>query len=81
MPKQVDQWFSRYGNPMKPVVPGVRAVDSICLHCGQAAGSVFVHGHVQCLACGCVQVPCCEGAALDVDGSSEAASHSFGGKR
>jgi hypothetical protein len=39
--------------------------DSICLHCGQAAGSVFVHGHVQCLACGTVQIPCCEGASCE----------------
>jgi hypothetical protein len=33
-----------------------------CDHCGSAAGSVFVHGHEQCISCGTVQVPCCEGA-------------------
>ncbi len=36
----------------------------ICYHCGQAAGSVFVHGHYQCLACRSVQIPCCDGAAV-----------------
>ncbi len=41
------------------------AAQSVCLHCGRAAGSIFIHGHEQCLACGTVQVPCCEGAACE----------------
>jgi hypothetical protein len=43
---------------------------SICDHCGQAAGSVFVHGHYQCLACHSVQIPCCEGAAASTSVAS-----------
>ncbi len=45
---------------------------SICSFCDQAAGTLFVHGHYQCLACGSVQIPCCEGAPAD-GGSSTAA--------
>ena len=36
--------------------------NGICDYCGSTAGSVFVHGHEQCVSCGSVQVPCCEGA-------------------
>ncbi len=33
-----------------------------CPFCGRAAGTVYVHGHVQCLACGLNVDPCCGGA-------------------
>lgn len=32
-----------------------------CPYCGQAAGRVYVHGHVQCLACGLNIDECCRG--------------------
>ncbi|MCH2153630.1 MAG: hypothetical protein MK089_09855 [Phycisphaerales bacterium] len=35
--------------------------DTRCPWCGTPAKGVWVHGHLQCKACGGVREPCCSG--------------------
>ncbi|HCD50638.1 MAG: hypothetical protein CNE91_01595 [SAR116 cluster bacterium MED-G04] len=53
---------------MKPA-PAQQASADIerCLFCGMPEQLVWVHGHGQCAHCGVNAMPCCDGAACEID--------------